>query len=99
MDILEFKNGMSFTYEREVLDADVLGYVRLSGDENPVHLDEAYAKNSVFGRRIAHGMLTASFVSKVFGMDFPGPGCIYLAQSLKFIKPVFIGDIVVIKVG
>lgn len=98
MNILDFKNGMSFSYERTILDADVLGFAQISGDDNPVHLDENHAKMSVFGRRIAHGMLTASFISKVFGVNFPGPGCIYLSQTLKFIKPVFIGDRVVITV-
>lgn len=96
MKISDFKIGMSFSYEREVLDVDVLDYAKVSGDKNPVHIDDDYAEKSIFGRRIAHGMLTASFISKVFGMDFPGPGCIYLSQTLKFKKPVFIGDTVTI---
>lgn len=98
MDIADFKKGMSFSYERKVLEADVTDFANVSGDKNPVHLDKEYASKSVFGRRVAHGMLTASFVSKVFGMDFPGPGCIYLSQTLKFTKPVFIDDTVVVNV-
>lgn len=98
MKISDFKKGMSFSYERKVSEADVIGFANISGDKNPVHLDTEYASKSVFGRRVAHGMLTASFVSKVFGVDFPGPGCIYLSQTLKFTKPVFIDDTVVINV-
>lgn len=98
MKISDFKKGMSFSYERKVSEADVTGFANISGDKNPVHLDTEYASKSVFGRRVAHGMLTASFVSKVFGVDFPGPGCIYLSQTLKFTKPVFIDDTVVINV-
>lgn len=98
MKISDFKKGMSFSYERKVSEADVTSFANISGDKNPVHLDTEYASKSVFGRRVAHGMLTASFVSKVFGVDFPGPGCIYLSQTLKFTKPVFIDDTVVINV-
>lgn len=98
MDISDFKKGMLFTYERNVSGTDVYNFSDLSGDKNPIHIDEEYAKKSIFGRRVAHGMLTASFISKVFGTDFPGPGCIYLSQSLKFKKPVFIGDTITLHV-
>jgi len=98
MNILDFEKGMSFSYERKVLETDVVEYAEISGDRNPVHLDEIYAQKSPFGSRVAHGMLTASFISKVFGMDFPGPGCIYLSQTLKFKKPVYINDTVSVNV-
>ena len=67
----------------------------LSGDTNPVHLDDAYAANTMFKQRIAHGFLTASLFSTVLGTKLPGPGCVYLSQSLKFRAPVHIGDEVV----
>lgn len=98
MKILDFKKGMNFSYERKVIDADVVEFSEISGDKNPVHLNESYAKNTSFGSRVVHGMLTASFISKVFGMNFPGPGCIYLSQTLKFVNPVFLNDVVIVKV-
>jgi 3-hydroxybutyryl-CoA dehydratase len=67
-------------------------FAQASGDTNPVHLDEAYAAKTQFGRRIAHGMLTASLISAVLGNDFPGPGSIYLKQEVRFRAPVFVGD-------
>jgi 3-hydroxybutyryl-CoA dehydratase len=66
MIISDFKKGMGFSYERKVIEADVVNYAEISGDKNPVHLNESYARKSAFGGRIAHGMLTASFISKVF---------------------------------
>ncbi|MFQ3567431.1 MAG: MaoC family dehydratase [Aggregatilineales bacterium] len=75
-----------------ITDAAIRAFALASGDDNPVHLDDAYAAQTQFGRRIAHGLLTASFISAVLGNDLPGPGTIYLAQDLKFRAPVFIGD-------
>ena len=71
---------------------DVEAFARVTGDANPVHLDEAYAAKSRFGRRIAHGMLAVSYISALLGTEFPGPGTIYLSQSVSFRKPVFLGD-------
>ncbi len=69
-----------------------------TGDKNPVHLDEAYAMNTIFKKRIAHGFLIGSYISSVVGNDFPGNGTIYLSQNMKFLKPVFIGDIIEVRI-
>jgi acyl dehydratase len=73
-------------------------FARASGDTNPVHLDATYAATTRFGRRIAHGMLTASYISAVLGTQFPGPGTVYLKQDLSFLQPVYLGDTITIKV-
>jgi 3-hydroxybutyryl-CoA dehydratase len=86
------KPGMSATYERTVTIADIEAFAAVSGDHNPVHLDEAYAKTTMFKGRIAHGMLGASFISTAIASKLPGPGSIYLAQSLSFKAPVRPGD-------
>ena len=86
--------GMIATFSKTVTEADIVLFAGVSGDTNPVHIDEEVAKKSVFEGRIAHGMLTASFVSTVLGTRMPGPGCIYLSQSLRFKGPVRIGDTV-----
>jgi len=85
------KSGQSFTTVNMVSDEDVVKFSEVTGDVNPIHLDEAYAGKSVFGERIAHGMISAGYISAIFGTEFPGPGSIYLFQSLKFKAPVKIG--------
>jgi 3-hydroxybutyryl-CoA dehydratase len=75
-----------------VSDEIVRLFAEVSGDSNPVHLDDDFARQSIFGRRIAHGMLAGSFISAVLATDLPGPGTIYLAQSMRFLAPVFVGD-------
>ncbi|MBT0961082.1 MaoC family dehydratase [Denitromonas iodatirespirans] len=90
--------GMSAAYGHTVTEADILLFAGVSGDTNPVHMNEELAAASMFGGRIAHGMLSASFISTVFGTRLPGPGCIYLSQTLKFKAPVRIGDTVVARV-
>ncbi|HET9161442.1 MAG TPA: MaoC family dehydratase [Caulobacteraceae bacterium] len=80
-----------------VTDETIRKFAEVSGDDNPIHLDEAYAATTQFGERIAHGMLSAGFISAVIGTRLPGPGCIYLSQSLRFRRPVKIGDEVVAK--
>jgi 3-hydroxybutyryl-CoA dehydratase len=84
--------GMSASRSKTITDADIRAFAQASGDMNSVHLDEAAAAQTRFGRRIAHGMLTASVISAVLGNDLPGPGTIYLGQDLKFKAPVFIND-------
>jgi len=84
--------GQSDSFERTVTAADIDAFARATGDVNPIHLDEAYAAGTRFGRRIAHGMLAASYVSSLLASRLPGPGSVYLSQTLKFTKPVFIGD-------
>ena len=86
--------GQTAEYEKRVTDEDVRKFADISGDYNPIHLDDEFAKDSMFGTRIAHGILTASHISAVIGYIFPGPGWIYLGQSLQFRAPVKIGDTV-----
>jgi len=90
--------GMSSVYSKTVTEADIIMFAGVSGDTNPVHLDEAFAAETPFKGRIAHGMLGASLLSTVFGTKLPGPGCIYVSQDLRFKAPVRIGDTVVAKV-
>lgn len=87
--------GMSAAYGHTVTEADILLFAGVTGDTNPVHLNEELAAASMFGGRIAHGMLSAGFISTVLGTKLPGPGSIYLSQTLKFKAPVRIGDTVV----
>ncbi|MCB1913631.1 MAG: MaoC family dehydratase [Zoogloeaceae bacterium] len=90
--------GMSAAYGHTVTDADILLFAGVSGDTNPVHLNDELASASMFKGRIAHGMLSASYISTVFGTKLPGPGCIYLSQTLKFKAPVKVGDTVIARV-
>ena len=87
--------GMSAASERLVDDALIRQFAAVSGDHNPVHLDDAYAATTRFGGRIAHGMLGAALISSVLGMQLPGPGTVYLSQTLSFRRPVKLGDRVV----
>ena len=84
--------GQSATVTKVVSDKDVEMFAEVSTDHNPVHLDQAYAETTMFKTRIAHGMLSAGFISAVLGTKLPGKGAIYLAQSLKFKAPVKLGD-------
>lgn len=94
----DIQMGMEASYSRRIDEEDVAAFAKLSGDVNPVHLDEAYAASTPFKGRIAHGILTASYISTVFGTKLPGPGCVYVTQTLKFRAPVRIGDEVIAKV-
>lgn len=89
---MSIKIGDSYILEKRVTDEDVQLFAQVSGDKNPLHLDEAYAKTTMFKQRIAHGMLGASVISAAIGMHLPGLGTTYLGQNLKFLKPVFIGE-------
>jgi len=84
--------GMSEAFAKTVTDADIVGFADITGDTNPVHLDHDFAAGTMFKARIAHGMLSAGYISAVLGTRLPGPGCIYLSQSLRFRAPVMIGD-------
>lgn len=88
----------SVEYVKTVTQEDVQDFARVTGDTNPVHLDAEYAANTSFGQPIAHGMLSAGFISAAIGTKLPGPGCIYLDQSVKFRGPVFIGQEVVTRI-
>jgi 3-hydroxybutyryl-CoA dehydratase len=90
----EISDGQTAVFSKTVTEADIVLFAGISGDTNPVHLDEEFAKPTMFKGRIAHGMLTAGFISAVFGTKLPGPGCIYMSQNLKFKAPVRIGDTV-----
>jgi 3-hydroxybutyryl-CoA dehydratase len=99
--ILHFEDlhvGMRETLMKTVMDSDVVGFARLSGDDNPIHLCDVYAAQSRFGQRIAHGLYTASLISAVLGTRLPGPGAIYRSQTLNFHAPVTIGDVVTVTV-
>ena len=85
-------------YSKIVTEDDVHTFAAVTGDSNPVHLDAEYAATTSFGKQIAHGMLSAGFISAAIGTRLPGPGCIYLEQSLKFRAPVFIGQEVVTRI-
>lgn len=93
--IEDLSEGMSASFSKTVTEADIMLFAGVSGDTNPVHLDEEFASETMFKGRIAHGMLSASFISTVVGTRLPGPGCIYISQSLKFRAPVKAGDTVV----
>ena len=84
--------GMEAHYVRRVTALDLDTFAALTGDRNPIHLDEDFAAQSIFKGRIAHGMLTATFISAILGTQLPGPGAIYISQSLNFRAPVRIGD-------
>ena len=86
--------GMTAVYSRTITEADIAMFAGASGDTNPIHFDEEFARSSPFKGRIAHGMLSAGVISTVFGTRRPGPGCIYLSQDLRFRAPVKIGDTV-----
>jgi 3-hydroxybutyryl-CoA dehydratase len=88
----EFEVGATASLAKTITDDDVRMFARATGDLNPLHLDEEYAAKSRFGRRVAHGMLSAGMISAVLGTELPGPGTIYLGQTLKFLAPVYLGD-------
>ena len=86
--------GQQASFSKTVTEADIVKFAEVSGDDNPVHLDEAFAQTTMFKGRIAHGMLSAGFISTVIGTRLPGSGTIYMSQTLRFKAPVRIGDTV-----
>ena len=90
--------GRTAVFAKTITEADIVLFAGISGDTNPVHLDANFAGQTAFKGRVAHGMLSASFISAVFGTRLPGPGCIYLSQSLRFRAPVKAGDTVTARV-
>lgn len=87
--------GMQSSYEKTIRAEDIDAFAAITGDTNPVHLDEVYAASTPFKARIAHGMLSAGLISTVLGTQLPGPGCIYLDQQIRFRAPVYINDVLV----
>ncbi len=94
----DLRAGMRETLMKTVMDNDVIGFAALSGDDNPIHLCDDYAAGTRFGQRIAHGLYTASLISAVLGTRLPGPGAVYRSQTLNFLGPVKIGDVVIVTV-
>ncbi len=88
----EIKIGDKATFTKKINSEDIYAYAKVSGDDNPVHTDEVYAKQSIFGERIAHGYHVGSFISAAIGKYLPGNGSIYLSQTMKFLDPVKVGD-------
>ncbi|RTR39887.1 MaoC family dehydratase [Shewanella canadensis] len=84
--------GQNASFEKTISESDILQFCGISGDINPVHVSELAGQKSVFGRRVAHGILVSGLTSAVLGMQLPGPGTIYLGQDMRFIAPVYIGD-------
>lgn len=95
---MKIKVGDTASITRVITDELIRQFANLSGDQNPIHLDESYAEKTRFGQRIAHGMLSASFFSAVLANQLPGIGSVYLSQSVKFVAPVFIGDSITARV-
>lgn len=89
---MAFNIGESASLTKEIRSEDLEMFAKVSLDTNPIHLDEEYAKNTPFGRRIAHGMISAGLISATLANKLPGQGTVYLAQEIKFSKPVFLGD-------
>lgn len=90
----DIKTGDEASLSRTITEAHIVGYAGLTGDMNPVHVDAEQAAQSIFGERIAHGLLVAGLISAVLGTQLPGPNCVYLGQDLRFTAPVKIGDTV-----
>ncbi len=93
----ELQVGETASFERTISEEDVRVFAALSGDENPLHTDEAYAVTTQFGKRVVHGMLLSSLFSQLVGVHLPGKRCLYLAQSLTFRMPVFVGETVTVR--
>ena len=91
---MELKIGDNFSTTKQITDAVVRAFAELSGDYNPIHLDEEFAKTTQFGKRIAHGMISGALISAVLGYEFKERKVVYLSQTMKFIAPVFIDDTV-----
>ncbi|WP_376788558.1 MaoC family dehydratase [Thermoflexus sp.] len=90
--MVELRVGSTASWTKTITRADVEAFAALTGDDNPLHLDEAFARNTRFGRPVVHGMLVAGLISAVLGRMLPGPGTIYLRQTLEFRRPVYPGD-------
>lgn len=93
-DIEKLEVGMSASYSQTITESDISIFAGVSGDKNPAHVNEEYAKESRLKKRVAHGMLSASFFSGILGTKLPGPGCLYASQNLIFKRPVYIGETV-----
>ncbi|MBP7303448.1 MAG: MaoC family dehydratase [Fervidobacterium sp.] len=97
MEIEKMYVGQVYEVKRIVTDEMIKMFAEATGDKNPVHLDDEFARNSIFGGRIAHGILSLGIVSAVLGMEFPGAGTVYLMQNAKFKRPVYVGEEVTVR--
>lgn len=98
MKFEDFFVGQNFSTRRRITTEMVDSFANLTGDRNPVHTDEEFARKSRFGRRIAHGMLSVGIISAILGNEFPGPGSIYMKQEVRFLKPIFLEEEVLITI-
>lgn len=89
--IEDIEIGMSASFEKTVSERDVTAFATLSGDTNPLHLDEEFARGTRAGQRVVHGMVTASLISTLVGCRLPGPGCLWMGQTIRFLEPVRVG--------
>lgn len=94
MTIDQLKVGDQASFAKTISESDVYMFAGITGDLNPAHVNKVEAENGIFHRQVAHGMLVASLISTILGMQLPGPGTIYMGQELKFVRPVFPGDTV-----
>ena len=97
-DIHEIQVGMTESSSHIVTNQDIISFAKISGDKNPVHLDEEFAATTQFKKRIAHGLMSSSYFSALFGTRLPGRGCVYVSQNLNFKRPVYINDEVIAKI-
>lgn len=93
----QIRIGQRAAISKTITDADIYGFAGISGDFNPIHVNDEFAKTTRFGKRIAHGMLTSAFISTVLGMELPGARALYLSQTLKFVRPVYAGDTITVE--
>ena len=96
--IEDLKPHQTDEIERKITEEDINSFAKLTGDDNPVHTNSDFAKKTIFKKKVAHGFLSASLISTIIATKLPGPGSIYLSQNIKFLAPVFIGDVVRVKV-
>mgnify|MGYP000249862293 CR=1 FL=1 len=97
-DIHEIQIGMAESSSHIITNQDIMSFAKISGDKNPVHLDEEFAATTQFKKRIAHGLMSSSYFSALFGTRLPGRGCVYVGQNLNFKRPVYINDEVIAKI-
>ncbi|KLO24716.1 MaoC family dehydratase [Marinitoga sp. 1155] len=94
----EITLGQTYEVKRKITAKMVEIFAKITGDKNPVHLDEEFASKTIFKKRIAHGILSVGLISAVLGMEFPGPGTIYMKQDTKFLKPIYLDEEITIKI-
>ncbi|MCD6104274.1 MAG: MaoC family dehydratase [Thermosipho sp. (in: Bacteria)] len=94
----DIKLNQTYEVKRKITAHMVETFAEITGDKNPVHLDEEYASKTIFKKRIAHGILSVGLISAVLGMEFPGPGTIYMKQNTKFLKPIYLDEEITIKI-